>query len=79
MDRATEKALENLVRVGDVTWTDPVKRVVRVKFQDTNLPSGLLHVLANRAYVPYYEVPQRTEYEGTGFMYWKRYYIRQSF
>ena len=66
MDRATEKALENLVRVGDVTWTDPVKRVARVKFQDTNLPSGLLHVLANRAYVPDYEVPQRTEYEAGG-------------
>ena len=66
MDRATEKALENLVRIGDVTWTDPVKRVARVKFQDTNLPSGPLHVLANRAYVPDYEVPQRTEFEAGG-------------
>lgn len=66
MTRETETALENLVRIGTVTWTDPVKRVARVKFQDADLPSGLLHVLANRAYVPDYEVPQRTEYEQGG-------------
>lgn len=66
MTRETETALENLVRIGTVTWTDPVKRVARVKFQDADLPSGLLHVLENRAYVPDYEVPQRTEYEQGG-------------
>lgn len=58
MTRETETALENLVRIGTVTWTDPVKRVARVKFQDTELPSGLLHVLANRSYIPDYEIPQ---------------------
>ncbi len=61
-----EIALENLVRIGTVTWTDPVERVVRVKFQDTDLPSGLLHVLANRPYIPDYDVPQRTEFEEGG-------------
>lgn len=66
MTRETETALENLVRIGTVTWTDPIKRVARVKFQDTDLPSGLLHVLANRPYVPDYDVPQRTEYKGGG-------------
>lgn len=66
MTRETENALENLVRIGTVTWTDPVKRVARVKFQDTSLPSGLLHVLANRPCIPDYEVPQRTEYRGGG-------------
>lgn len=81
MDAASEKvlerlvrtgvmnALENLVRIGTVTWTDPVKRVARVKFKDTNLPSGPLHVLSNRSYVPDYDVPQRTEFEqgGSGY------------
>ncbi len=61
-----ENALENLVRIGTVTWTDPVERVARVKFQDTDLPSGLLHVLSNRPYIPDYDVPQRTEFEEGG-------------
>lgn len=55
MTRETETALENLVRIGTITWTDPVKRVARVKFQDTDIPSGLLHVLANRPCIPDYE------------------------
>lgn len=53
MTRETETALENLVRIGTVTWTDPVKRVARMKFQDTDIPSGLLHVLANHAIIPW--------------------------
>ena len=52
MDREMEISLENLVRVGTVTWTDPFKRVARVKFQDMDLPSAPLHVLANRPYIP---------------------------
>ncbi len=67
MDREMETSLENLVRVGTVTWTDPVKRVARVKFQDMDLPSAPLHVLANRPYIPDYETkPQRTEFEAGG-------------
>lgn len=66
MTRETETALENLVRIGTVTWIDPVKRVARVKFKDTDLPSAPLHVLANRPYIPDYEVPHRTEYKGGG-------------
>ena len=46
MEREMETSLENLVRVGTVTWADPVKRVARVKFQDMDLPSAPLHVLA---------------------------------
>lgn len=53
-------ALESLVRVGTVTWTDNDKRLARVKFQDTGLPSGELHVLASRPYIPDYEGPQQT-------------------
>lgn len=45
MERETEKALENLVRVGKVTAVDNAKRRVRVKFEDTDLPSGWLQVL----------------------------------
>ena len=45
MEREMETSLENLVRVGTVTWADPVKRVARVKFQDMDLPSAPLHVL----------------------------------
>lgn len=67
MDREMEISLENLVRVGAVTWTDPFKRVARVKFQDMDLPSAPLHVLANRPYIPDYETkPQRTEFEAGG-------------
>ena len=46
--------------------TDPIKRVARVKFEDTGETSGLLYVLANRSYVPDYDVPQRTEFEAGG-------------
>lgn len=45
MERETEKALENLVRVGTVTDVDKAKRQVRVKFQDTGMTSGWLKVL----------------------------------
>lgn len=45
MERETEKALENLVRVGKVTDVDKVKRRVRVKFEDANILSGWLQVL----------------------------------
>ena len=48
MDRETEISLENLVRVGTVTWIDPGKRVARVKFRDTGFPSAVLPVLAHR-------------------------------
>lgn len=67
MDREMELSLENLVRVGTVTWTDPVKRLARVKFQDMDLPSAPLYVLAARPYIPDYETkPQRTEFEVGG-------------
>lgn len=78
MDAAAEKmlermvrdgimnALENLVRIGTVTWTDPVNRLARVKFQDTDLPSGKLPVLASRPYIPDYDGPQQTELKGGG-------------
>lgn len=66
MTREMETVLENLVRIGTVTWTDPVERVARVKFKDTDLSSAPLHVLANRPYIPDYDVPQRTEFEQGG-------------
>ena len=52
MEREMETSLENLVRVGTVTWTDPVKRIARVKFEDTDLTSGPLHVLASPPGIP---------------------------
>lgn len=61
-----EKILKHLVRIGTVTVADPVKRVARVKFEDTGQTSGLLYVLANRPYIPDYYVPQRTEFEAGG-------------
>lgn len=61
-----EKILKRLVRIGTVTVTDPVKRVARVKFENTGETSGLLYVLANRSYIPDYDVPQRTEFEAGG-------------
>lgn len=61
-----EKILKRLVRIGTITVTDPIKRVARVKFEDTGETSGLLYVLANRSYVPDHDVPQRTEFEAGG-------------
>ncbi|MDE7055371.1 MAG: hypothetical protein K2O84_11280 [Oscillospiraceae bacterium] len=61
-----EKILKHLVRIGTVTVADPDKRVARVKFEDTGQTSGLLYVLANRPYIPDYDVPQRTEFETGG-------------
>ena len=62
-----EKILAQLVRIGTVTSADPVKRVARVKFQDTGMTSGLLYVLASRPYIPDYETkPQRPEFEAGG-------------
>lgn len=61
-----EKILKQLVRIGTVTVTDPVKRVARVKFEDTGQTSGLLYVLANRSYIPDYNVPQQTEARAGG-------------
>lgn len=61
-----EKILSRLVRIGTVTVTDPVSRVVRVKFEDTGQTSGKLFVLANRPYIPDYDVPQKTERDGGG-------------
>jgi len=58
--------LGGLVRVGTVTWTDEVKRLARVEFRDSGLPSGLLYVLASRPYIPGYAGPQRSEYESGG-------------
>ena len=60
------KIFKRLVRIGTITVTDPIKRVARVKFEDTGETSGLLYVLANRSYVPDYDVPQRTEFEAGG-------------
>ena len=61
-----EKILKNLVRIGTVTVTDPDKRVARVKFEDTGRLSGWLYVLANRSYIPDYDVPQQTEARAGG-------------
>lgn len=36
-----------MVRIGTVTDIDTVKKKVRVKFQDDNMPSGWLTVLQN--------------------------------
>lgn len=61
-----EKILRHLVRIGTVTWTDNDERLARVKFEDTGQTSGKLFVLANRPYIPDYDVPQRTEFEAGG-------------
>lgn len=67
MDRDMENSLENLVRIGTVTWTDPVGRVACVKFKDMELPSAPLYVLASRPYIPDYETkPQQTQFEAGG-------------
>lgn len=67
MTREDEDALKNIVRIGTVTDTNAGNRQARVKFQDTGITSGWLHVLASRPYIPGYETgTQRTEYEAGG-------------
>ena len=51
-------AFSVMVRIGNVTAVDKVKRMA--------LPSGWIPVLINRDYIPDYDVPQRTEYEAGG-------------
>ncbi len=58
--------LGGLVRLGIVTDVNNDKRIARVKYLDTNKPSGWLAVLINRDFIPDYDVPQRTEYESGG-------------
>ena len=45
MDKGTERALENLVRVGTVTAVDPGQRRARVKYRDTGITSDWLQVV----------------------------------
>lgn len=61
-----ETILTRLVQVGTVTDVDNEKRKARVKFEDTDITSAWLYVPDNRAYIPDYDVPQRTEYEAGG-------------
>ena len=59
-------AFSVMVRIGNVTAVDNVKRLAQVYFQDMALPSGWIPVLINRDYIPDYDVPQRTEFEAGG-------------
>ena len=61
-----EKILSSLVRIGIVTAVNNDEYLARVRFDDQDLPSGWLIVLDNRPFIPYYDVPQRTEYEAGG-------------
>lgn len=56
-----DPVMSRLVRIGTVTSVDKDKRTARVKFQDSESPSGPLYVLASRPYIPDYEGPQQTE------------------
>ena len=58
--------LENIVRLGTVTAVDHATRRARCKFQDLNITSGWLPVLASPPFIPDYDGEQRTEYESGG-------------
>lgn len=51
-------AFSVMVRIGNVTAVDNVKRLAQVYFQDMALPSGWIPVLINRDYIPDYDVPE---------------------
>ncbi len=57
--------LGGLVRLGIVTDADNDNRIARVKYLDTNKPSGWLPVLINRDVIHYYpyDEDQWTEFE----------------
>lgn len=61
-----DKVLSRLVRVGIVTDMNKKKRKARVKFQDEDLPSGWLRILASPPFIPKVDEPQRTEFESGG-------------
>ena len=61
-----ESVLTRLVRVGIVTDVNKKKRKARVKFDDEDLPSGWLRILANPPFIPKVDEPQRTEFESRG-------------
>lgn len=56
-----ESIVGRLVRRGIVTNVDKKKRRARVKFEDENLDSGWLRVLANPPFIPKVDEPQQTE------------------
>lgn len=59
-----ESVLGRLVRRGIVTDVNKKKRKARVKFDDEDLPSGELRILANPPFIPKVDEPQRTETAG---------------
>lgn len=56
-----ESVLARLVRRGIVTDVNKKKRKARVKFDDEDLPSGELRILANPPFIPKVDGPQQTE------------------
>ena len=61
-----ESILGRLVRRGIVTDVNKKKRTAREKFDDEDLPSGWLRILANPPFIPKVDEPQRTEFESRG-------------
>lgn len=53
--------LGRMVRVGIVTAVDVPSRRARVKFEEEDMTSGLLRVLASPPFIPKINGPQRTE------------------
>ncbi len=56
-----ERVLGRMVRRGIVTSVDIPSRRARVKFQDDDMDSGLLYVLASPPFIPKIDGLQRTE------------------
>lgn len=65
MQGDSENILANLVRVGTVFAVNDEKRLARVRFQDKNLTSAWLKVLASPPFIPS-RTESRTEYESGG-------------
>ena len=53
--------MEGILRVGTVTKTDLVKRLVRVQFADVGILSDWLKVIKSPPFIPKKDVPQKTE------------------
>lgn len=62
----TDTVFSGFLRLGIVTDVNNSKRIARVKFEDLGYTSGWIPVLITRDFIPDYDVPQRTEYEGGG-------------
>ena len=62
--RELEAVVYRGLRIGVVSDVDNENRIARVYYEDLDMTSDWMGVMINQDYIPDYEGPQATEYEG---------------